>query len=85
MALHERPHSLRRIANRLLDKAEEGDLASIHELVDRLDGRPPQTIDRDVLIEARLLTDAELNAIASGGRTEDEAEVKVIPPMPAKD
>jgi hypothetical protein len=35
----DRPESLRRIAIRLIDKAEEGDLASILELIDRLDGK----------------------------------------------
>ena len=86
MALRERPHSLRRIADSLINKAEAGDLQSIRELVDRLDGRPPQAIDRQgVLIEARLLSDEELNAIAAGGRSEDELEMKLLPPMPAKD
>jgi hypothetical protein len=86
MALRERPQSLRLIADRLIDKAEGGDLQSIRELVDRVDGRPVQAVDRqDVLIEARLLTDAEFNAIASGARTEDELEMNVLPPMPAKD
>src|SRR5579864_4662087 len=35
----------------MLDKAEQGDVAYIHELVGRLDGKPVQVIDRrDVLI-----------------------------------
>jgi hypothetical protein len=42
MALRRRPHSLQRMADKLLDKAEEGDLASIREIIDRLDGRPLQ-------------------------------------------
>jgi len=99
MALRERPQSLRRIANRLLDAAETGDLPSIRELIDRTDGRPVQAIDRpEVLFLAQLsdeellliasggrteVTDAELVAIASGGRIEDE--MKLIPPMPSKD
>jgi len=99
MALRERPQSLRLIANRLIDRAEEGDLQSIRELVDRLDGRPVQAVDRhEVLIVDQLsdeellliasggrteVTDAELVAIASGGRIEDE--MKLIPPMPPKD
>jgi hypothetical protein len=83
VALRARPHSLRRVADRLIDKAEQGDLFSIRELVDRLDGRPAQMIDRqDVLIAAEL-TDAELLFIASGGRRTDD-ELKVIPP-PSKD
>jgi hypothetical protein len=35
---------LRRIAERLLDKAEEGDLPAIRELGDRLDGKAAQAI-----------------------------------------
>jgi hypothetical protein len=86
MALRERPHSLRLIANRLIDAAETGDLPSIRELVDRLDGRPVQAIDRHEVLIAAQLSDEELLAIiASGGRTEDEWEMKVIPPMPSKD
>jgi hypothetical protein len=67
----------------LIDRAEEGDLPSVRELVDRLDGRPPQSIDRlDVQVAAEL-SDAELLLIASGGRC--EGEMKVIPSMPSKD
>jgi hypothetical protein len=84
IALRARPQSLRRVADRLIDKAEQGDLPSIRELVDRLDGRPPQSIDRhDVVITQ--LSDEELLLIASGGRIEDGLEIKVIPPMPSKD
>jgi len=99
LALKGRPESLRRIANRLIDAAETGHLPSILALVDRLDGRPMQAVDRhEVLIVDQLsdeellliasggrteVTDAELVAIASGGRIEDE--MKLIPPMPPKD
>jgi hypothetical protein len=83
VALHARPQSLRRIADKLIDKGEEGDLPSIREIADRLDGRPVQGIDRhDVVITQ--LSDEELLVIASGGRIEDEPEMKVIPP-PSKD
>jgi hypothetical protein len=85
IALRERPQSLRLIANRLIDKAEEGDLQSIRELVDRLDGRPVQAIDRREVLILDELSDEELLLIASGGRTEDELEMKLLPPMPAKD
>jgi hypothetical protein len=76
-ALRQRSGSLRRIADKLINRA--GDLPFVHELVDRLDGSPPQSFDR--LAE---LTDAELLLIAAGGRIEDELEMKVIPP-PSKD
>lgn len=38
---------LRTIARALLDKAEAGDVASIKEVADRLDGRPAQAIVGD--------------------------------------
>ena len=85
VALHQRPHSLRRVADWLIDKAEEGDLQSIRELVDRLDGRPVQAIDRHEVLIIDELTDEELLAIAAGGRAESELPTKVIPPVPSKD
>jgi hypothetical protein len=80
VALHRRPLALRRIADQLLDKAEEGNLAYIHELIDRLDGKPTQIVDRrDVPVEE--LTDAELHLIASGRLAEAKApKVLLIPP-----
>jgi hypothetical protein len=81
VALRARPHSLRRIADRLLDKGEEGDLQSIREIADRLDGRPVPMIDRREL-SINELTDAELLVIAASGRIEDE--MKLIP-SPSKD
>jgi hypothetical protein len=38
---------LRRIAERLLDQAEEGNIAAIKAIGDRLDGKPAQTISGD--------------------------------------
>lgn len=37
---------LRVIIERLLDKAEQGDLQAIKEVFDRLDGKPVQAIER---------------------------------------
>ena len=65
IALCQRPHSLRRVADRLIDKAEEGDLPSIRELIDRLDGRTVQQVDCGP-IEIEQLTNTQLHAIASG-------------------
>src|SRR5204863_7323504 len=66
IALRGDPLRLRRIAEKLATLAEEGDLAAIRELADRLDGKPAQVIDRcDAAIEE--LTDSELHLIASGG------------------
>ena len=42
IALRGDPLRLRRIAEKLAEKAEEGDLAAIRELADRLDGKPAQ-------------------------------------------
>jgi hypothetical protein len=38
------PERLRRIAERMLDMAETGDLGAIKELGDRLDGKPGQVV-----------------------------------------
>lgn len=35
---------LRRIAKKLLEKAEEGDMGAIKEVADRLDGKPSQQV-----------------------------------------
>lgn len=39
------PDRLRRLAERLLAKAEEGDMAALKELGDRLDGKPSQQVE----------------------------------------
>ena len=82
IALRGDPLRLRRIAEKLAEKAEEGDLAAIRELADRLDGKPAQVVDRrDVPIEE--LSDAELHLIATGGLPRSEQpEVLLIPPPP---
>ena len=85
LALKGRPESLRRIANRLIDAAETGHLPSILALVDRLDGRPMQAVDRHEVLIVDQLTDEELLAIATGARSEDELEMKLIAPVPPKD
>lgn len=41
------PDRLRKIAEALLAKAEEGDMQAIKELGDRIDGKPTQTIAGD--------------------------------------
>jgi hypothetical protein len=82
ITLRSDPLRLRRIADKLAEKAEEGDLAAIRELADRLDGKPAQVIDRrDAAIEE--LSDAELHVIASGGLSVPrKAKVLLIPPPP---
>ena len=39
---------LRRIAQKLLNKAEEGDMQAINAVADRLDGKPKQQIEGDI-------------------------------------
>ena len=80
--LRSNPVALRRIAAKLVEKAEEGELAAIREIADRLDGKPAQVIDRrDVLVIE--LSDEELLAISAGGLPEHEdAKVSLLPPGP---
>jgi hypothetical protein len=61
-----RRRRLRVIADKLVEKAEEGDLQAIREVIDRLDSKPSQVVERgDVPVE--VLSDAELFAIIRGG------------------
>lgn len=55
------------LMNVLLDKALDGDLPSIKEVFDRIDGKARQSIDVEATITKRLdeLTDEELTAIAT--------------------
>ena len=78
--LRSNPHALRRIAAKLIERAEEGELAAIREIADRLDGKPVQMLDRrDVPLNQ--LTDEELLAIAAGALPERE-EILLLPPAP---
>ena len=77
------PLALRRIAAKLIGRAEEGDLAAIREVADRLDGKPVQMLDpRDLPIHQ--LTDEQLLAIAAGALPEppEEPSVLLLPPAP---
>ena len=82
MTLRSNPVALRRIAAKLVEKAEEGELAAIREIADRLDGKPVQMLDRrDVPINQ--LTDEELLAIAGGALPErEEMKLFLLPPAP---
>jgi len=61
LALRSNPLALRRIAARLVERAEEGDQSAIREIAGRLDGKPTQMIGRRNL-RVTELTDAELLA-----------------------
>jgi hypothetical protein len=83
MTLRSNPLALRRMTAKLVERAEEGELAAIREIADRLDGKPIQMLDRrDVPVTE--LTDAELFAIAAGGLPEKEGDPKMLllPPGP---
>ena len=82
MTLRSNPVALRRIAAKLVEKAEEGELAAIREIADRLDGKPIQMLDRrDVPLNQ--LTDEELEAIAAGALPErEEMKLFLLPPAP---
>jgi hypothetical protein len=78
MTLRSNPLALRRIAAKLVERAEEGDLAAIREIADRLDGKPAQVIDRQD-IPITELTDEELLAFIAAGLAERE-KVLLLPP-----
>jgi hypothetical protein len=68
---------LRIIADRLCEKAEQGDLQAIQQIADRLDGKPVQALERgDVPAEA--MTDQQLMAIIRGGSCEPLNEPALI-------
>ena len=84
MTLRSNPVALRRIAAKLVEKAEEGELAAIREIADRLDGKPAQMIDRPN-VPLTELSDEQLLAIASGALPErEEMNVLLLPPAAPK-
>jgi hypothetical protein len=70
---------LRVIVEKLLERAEGGDLQAIREVFDRLDGRPIQAIERGN-VSAEVLSDRELFAIIRGGSRDpvDEPDYLMI-------
>lgn len=58
------------IADKLLEQAKAGDVASAKEIADRLDGKPAQQVDMILSRgEPRELTIDELKRIAASGST----------------
>jgi hypothetical protein len=76
VALKRDPRRLPRIAEKLAEKAEEGDLAAIREIADRLDGKPAQVIDRRD-VPAEEASDAELYLIIEEAK---RPKALLIPP-----
>jgi hypothetical protein len=77
---------LRVIADKLVEKAEQGDLQAIREVMDRLDGKAVQSIERsDIPLER--MTDQQLMAIIQGGSGEPVDEpsfARICGPVPTK-
>ncbi len=77
---------LRIIADKLTEKAEQGDIQAIREIADRLDGKPAQAIERsDLPLEA--MSDRELFAIIRGGSREpldEPSYARICGPVPPK-
>ncbi len=61
----EKKPKLRAVAEMLVTKALEGDMAAIREVADRLDGKPQQAIEVDIPDSPSRLTDADLELIAT--------------------
>jgi hypothetical protein len=77
---------LRAIAERLAEKAEQGDLAAIQQIADRLDRKCAQVIERgDMRVEA--MTDQQLMAVIRGGSRElldEPSYARICGPVEAK-
>jgi hypothetical protein len=69
---------LRIIADKLAEKAEQGDIQAIREIADRLDGKPVQAIERHDARPIRLRSDAELLEIIQGDLPDDEPSYPMI-------
>ena len=48
MELAQDPKALRRVAKSLISKAQEGDMAAIKELGDRIDGKAVQSVEGNI-------------------------------------
>jgi hypothetical protein len=74
---------LRVIADKLTEMAEGGDLQAIKEVIDRLDGKPTQPIERGD-VQLHDLTDGELLAIARGscGALDEPSFAQICRPIP---
>lgn len=84
MELKAEPKRARRIARRLLDMAEAGDLPAIKEVLDRTDGKAAQSL---ILDQTLIIARGELiaRAVELGNRVIDgEAREIEVPMLPAE-
>jgi hypothetical protein len=73
----ERGQALFKIATRVVEQALDGNTNAITEIGNRLDGKPHQSMDIGVYDQPlEEMTDAELLAIASSGRTTGKKDSK---------
>lgn len=62
-AIRQEPDKLKRIAQKWLDKAEEGDMQAINSLADRIDGKAIQTVVGDSDYDPILVKDFDARLI----------------------
>ena len=63
--------ALRRVARKLIENAESGDIRAIRELADRLDGKPMQAVDANVDLSTDPLTELIKYVNENGTRAND--------------
>lgn len=69
------PKRMRKIARKLLDEAESGNMVAIKEVFDRLDGKPQQSVELDVNDKSlESLTLAELGSRMDSLRERNSVE-----------
>ena len=65
--------ALRRVARKLIENAEAGDIRAIRELADRLDGKPIQAVDANVDVSTDPLAELIKYVNENGKRAVDFA------------
>ena len=65
--------ALRRVARKLIENAEAGDIRAIRELADRLDGKPIQAVDANVDVSTDPLAELIEYVNENGKRAVDFA------------
>jgi len=73
-------HTLATIIDAWIARAQDGDMSAIREFVDRLDGKPAQTVDTrsvNVHLTAREMSEEELDAIIAGENNHGRRSITV--------